>query len=161
MSDLEGLAAITNLAGLRRWGYITIDEGSADDGTDPVVRPTRGGRHAQRVWAPLAAEIEGRWRGRFGAEAVGALRGRLDGLAGRLGRDLPWYLPGVAQGMFARAPALSDRVRDSRPGRLRPVGAAIPGAAGLHPGLRAGRPAVAHGQRQHAARAGRAGRGAA
>ena len=113
MSDLAGLAAITNLAGLRRWGYITVDEGNADEGTDPVVRPARGGRHAQRVWAPLAAEIEGRWRGRFGAEAVGALRGRLDGLAGRLGRDLPWYLPGVAQGMFARAPALSDRVREA------------------------------------------------
>ena len=113
MSDLAGLAAITNLAGLRRWGYITIDEGSADAGTDPVVRPARGGRHAQRIWAPLAAEIEGRWRGRFGAEAVDVLRGRLDGLAGRLGRDLPWYLPGVAQGMFARAPALSDRVREA------------------------------------------------
>jgi len=43
-----------------------------------------------------------------------AMQGRSRrGLAGRLGRDLPWYLPGVAQGMFARAPALSDRVREA------------------------------------------------
>jgi DNA-binding MarR family transcriptional regulator len=108
LRDLAGLTAIVNLAGLRRWGYVTVD-----DDPDPVVRPARGGRHAQRVWAPLAAEIEGRWRGRLGAAPVDALRGRLDGLAGRLGRDLPWYLPVVAHGMFAQAPPLSDRVREA------------------------------------------------
>jgi DNA-binding MarR family transcriptional regulator len=108
LRDLKGLAAITNLAGLRRWGYITVDEGP-----DPVVRPARGGRHAQRVWTPLAAEIEGRWRDRFGAAPIDALRGRLNALLGRLGRDLPWYLPVVRDRMFAEAPPLSDRVRDA------------------------------------------------
>jgi DNA-binding MarR family transcriptional regulator len=59
LRDLDGLAAITNLAGLRRWGYVSVD-----DSTDPVVRLSRGGQHARRVWAPLAAEIEARWRDR-------------------------------------------------------------------------------------------------
>ena len=106
LRDLDGLAAITNLVGLRRWGYVSVD-----DSNDPVVRLSRGGRHARNVWTPLAAEIEGRWRDRFGAGPVDGLRGRLDGLVRGLGRDLPWYLPVARHGMFAPAPALSDRVR--------------------------------------------------
>ncbi|MGH3399567.1 MAG: hypothetical protein ACRDPO_33265 [Streptosporangiaceae bacterium] len=78
-----------------------------------MLRPARGGRHAQRVWAPLAAEIEGRWRDRFGAAPIDALRGRLEELLGRIGRDLPWYLPVVRDRMFAQAPPLSHRVRDA------------------------------------------------
>jgi len=106
LRDLDGLAAITNLVGLRRWGYVSVD-----DSNDPVVRLSRGGRHARRVWAPLADEIEARWRDRFGEGPVDGLRGRLEALVSKLGRDLPWYLPVVHHGMFAQAPPLSDRVR--------------------------------------------------
>ena len=103
---LDGLAAITNLAGLQRWGYVTVD-----DGPDQLVRLNRGGRHARKVWAPLAAEIDGRWRDRFGAGPAGGLRERLARLAAQLQPGLPWYLPVVHHGMFAQAPPLSDRVR--------------------------------------------------
>lgn len=106
LRDLDGLAAITNLVGLRRWGYVSVD-----DSNDPVVRLSRGGRHARRVWAPLADEIEARWRDRFGEGPVDGLRGRLEALVSKLGRDLPWYLPVVHHGMLAQAPPLSDRVR--------------------------------------------------
>lgn len=102
---LEGLAAITNLAGLQRWGYVTVDEGP-----DQLVRLNRGGRHARKVWAPLAAEIDGRWRDRFGAGPADGLRERLAALAARLQPGLPWYLPVVHHGMFAHAPPLSDQV---------------------------------------------------
>lgn len=106
LRDLDGLAAITNLVGLRRWGYVSVD-----DTNDPVVRLSRGGKHARNIWAPLADETEGRWRDRFGAGPVDALRDRLAGLAGQLRPDLPWYLPVVRYGMFTEASPLSDRVR--------------------------------------------------
>jgi DNA-binding MarR family transcriptional regulator len=106
LRDLQGLAAITNLAGLQRWGYVTVD-----DGPDALVRLSRGGRHARKVWTPLAAEIEGRWRDRFGTGPADELRERLGGLARQLRPDLPWYLPVVHHGMFAQAQPLSDRVR--------------------------------------------------
>jgi DNA-binding MarR family transcriptional regulator len=111
LRELEGLAAIINLTGLQRWGYITVGPGPGDSRpaaprSDWVVRSTRGGRHAQRVWRPLAAEIEARWQDRFGAAAVAALRETAQAMAGELGVELPWYLPVVGHAMFARAPAL-------------------------------------------------------
>src|SRR5690348_8962012 len=51
-SDGVALAAvaangrITNLGGLQRWGYLSIDS------VNQVVRPTPDGRRAQQVWAP-------------------------------------------------------------------------------------------------------------
>src|SRR6185503_8519971 len=49
---------ITNLDGLQRWGYIRVEP------ADNTVHATPGGRRAQEVWRPLAAEIEERWRQR-------------------------------------------------------------------------------------------------
>lgn len=111
LRELEGLAGITNLAGLQRWGYVTVGPDPGDARDDPprpdwVVRSTRGGRHAQRVWRPLAAEIETRWRDRFGADSVRALRDRAQALAGQLDIELPWYLPVVRHDMFAEVPRL-------------------------------------------------------
>ncbi len=86
VAELERRARMsTNLDGMRRWGYITID------GTGRVARgrtrpkPRRGsmlalterGRAAARLWAPLPEEIERRWRDRFGATAVDELRAAL------------------------------------------------------------------------------------
>src|SRR5262249_5852583 len=65
LADLTALARITNLAGIERWGYLTINE--------EVVCLSRGGRHAAGVWRPLAAEIEARWRERFGAARIAGL----------------------------------------------------------------------------------------
>jgi hypothetical protein len=54
LRKLEGLAAITNLAGLQRWSYITVARESGDGQASPprsdwIVRTTRSGRHAQGV----------------------------------------------------------------------------------------------------------------
>ena len=60
----------TNLDGMRRWGYITID-GTAKKihkgrpGPDAVLRATAAGLRAREVWLPLPGLIEHRWRDRF------------------------------------------------------------------------------------------------
>ena len=80
----EPLAAITNLAGLQRWGYLEIDGDRA--------RLRRGGAAANRIWAGLTAEVEDRWRERFGAEPVARLRAALAPVADPA---LPWAMPVV------------------------------------------------------------------
>jgi DNA-binding MarR family transcriptional regulator len=76
-----------SLAGLRRWGYVKVD---AEAG---VVRPRAAGRRAQEVWRPLAAEVEKRWRARFGPAPVAALREALLALIERFEVAWPRYLP--------------------------------------------------------------------
>jgi len=85
---------ITNLDGLQRWGYIRVEP------ADKTVHATPGGRRAQEVWRPLAAEIEERWRERYGNGAVDELRQALSIVADPA---LPLYLPvlGYADGMRA------------------------------------------------------------
>jgi DNA-binding MarR family transcriptional regulator len=80
------------------WGYLTVGEPTAGlNGTasaaSRLVRPSDEGRHAQDVWRPLEKAIEGRWRGRFGAEAVGRLQSALAEIVSRLDTALPDYLP--------------------------------------------------------------------
>lgn len=93
-----------SLAGLQRWGYVTVDEGGRDgvsgSGRRPVgsdgdrwVLPTRGGRRAQEVWRPLAAMVEDRWRRRFGAVPVNRLNRGLAEMVRLIDADLPLYLP--------------------------------------------------------------------
>jgi hypothetical protein len=50
----DGLARITNLAGLQRWGYVTVGPDRASGGPAPqrrdwVVRPARAGRRAPEM----------------------------------------------------------------------------------------------------------------
>jgi DNA-binding MarR family transcriptional regulator len=96
LRDVEDLVAMTNLGGMQRWGYVTVTPDPADGRAKPprrdlVVRPTPAGRQAQQVWAPLAGEIEQRWRDRFGA-GVDRLRQSLSALTSD---GLPQYLPVV------------------------------------------------------------------
>jgi DNA-binding MarR family transcriptional regulator len=95
---LAGLGRITNVDGLRRWRYVTYGDGLKAPRADSLVRPTAPGRLAQQIWRPLAAEIEQRWRERFGKAAVDDLRAALAPLADP-GR--PCHLPVVRQAMFA------------------------------------------------------------
>ncbi|HKE65915.1 MAG TPA: hypothetical protein VKB59_14870 [Micromonosporaceae bacterium] len=103
LGEMRGPARITNLGGLERWGYVTV-EPTDRPAADRWVRLTRGGRAAQRVWRPLADEIEQRWRERFGDVAIDELREALSAFADP---SLPGYLPvvGYADGMR------SDHVR--------------------------------------------------
>jgi methyltransferase (TIGR00027 family) len=95
-AELAGAARTgTNLAGLRRWGYITIDP---DPGTtkpprkDALIRATAAGRYLNQVLEPLGAEIEQRWRDRLGGQAD-ELRRSLEALVARLDAGLPDCVP--------------------------------------------------------------------
>jgi hypothetical protein len=77
----------TNLAGMQRWGYITVEPDPADRRPNPprsawVVRATPAGRKAQEVWRPLFDVIEECWQTRFGQEAIRNLRASLERLVG-------------------------------------------------------------------------------
>jgi methyltransferase (TIGR00027 family) len=100
LRDVSALADITNLAGLQRWGYVTAGPDPAYTRAkvarrDWVVRPTPAGQRAQSIWRPLTAEIEQRWRDRFGAGQLSALTGSLRTLSRQTGLVLPPYLPVV------------------------------------------------------------------
>ena len=98
LRDVADLVPLTNLAGLERWGYVTVgpdptDIRPAPPRRDAIVRPTTWGRRAQDVYQPLAVLIGERWRERFGAALVGQLTGALRDLAGPSGDALPAFLP--------------------------------------------------------------------
>ena len=113
LHEVDDLARITNLAGLQRWGYITLGPDPADGLPAPrgdwIVRPTRAGRRAQEMWEPLAGIIEDRWRARFGGPAITAMRDALQAPATQLGAGLPRYLPVVNNEMFADITRLRPR----------------------------------------------------
>ena len=81
----------------RWWGYLTVAPGAA---ASRVVTPTRAGRQAQEIWAPLPGEIEERWRARFGPGAIEGLRGALVPAVAQLETLLPDFLP-VGQAQLA------------------------------------------------------------
>ena len=102
VAELERRARMsTNLDGMRRWGYITIDgTGRVARGrTRPKPKPgsilalTESGRAAERLWAPLPEEIERRWRDRFGATTVDELRAALAPIMRASPDALPDFLP--------------------------------------------------------------------
>ena len=99
----------TNLDGMRRWGYITID-GTARKihkgrpGPDAVLRATAAGLRAREVWLPLPGLIEQRWRERFGAGQVDRLRESLVTVVSQLDPGLPDCLPILGAALLSRGP---------------------------------------------------------
>ena len=99
----------TNLDGMRRWGYITID-GTARKihkgrpGPDAVLRATAAGLRAREVWLPLPGLIEQRWRERFGTGQVDQLRESLVTVASQLDPGLPDCLPILGAALLSRGP---------------------------------------------------------
>lgn len=108
--DLERIARTpTNLNGLERWGYVVVAPDANDRRAKPpradwVIRATSAGRTAQDVWRPLFDTIETRWRDRFGADRIDALRSSLSRLVDRLDPGLPDCLPILGFGLFSRGP---------------------------------------------------------
>jgi hypothetical protein len=102
--------AVCNLGGLERWGWITVGDGGARrrDGFgtqrgirgDTIVRPTRAGIYARKLWPRELADVEDRWRSRFGGETIDALRAALL----RVVRPMPWSPPEVnpSDGFYTR-----------------------------------------------------------
>ncbi len=118
----------TNLDGMRRWGYITID-GTArkihhgNPGPDAVLRATARGLRARQIWLPLTGLIEQRWRDRFGASLVDRLRDALTAVAGQLDPDLPDCLPILGQNLHSRGP---EAALPPRPGAAGISGLPLP-----------------------------------
>jgi len=81
----------TNLNGMERWGYVSIDTGR-------VIRPTAAGLAAQQIWRPLLPEIEDRWRHRYSDSEIEHLR---NSLIDRIDPDLPDCLPILGYGLFS------------------------------------------------------------
>jgi methyltransferase (TIGR00027 family) len=110
VGDLEARARTgTNLDGLRRWGYVTID-GTAKKvnhgrpGPDAVLRATAAGLRAREIWRPLAGQIEQRWRQRYGPDQVDGLRAPLVSMVGQLDPGLPDCLPILHAALLSQGP---------------------------------------------------------
>ena len=109
----------TNLDGMRRWGYVTID-GTAKKihkgrpGPDAVLRATARGLRARQIWRPLPGLIEQRWLERFGAAHMARLRDSLLAVVSQLDPGLPDCLPILGPGLLSRGPdpALPPRPDD-------------------------------------------------
>jgi hypothetical protein len=106
VTELEQQARTsTNLDGMRRWGYVVLESESGGDlkrkPKDLTIRATPRGQQAQEVWRPLGAEIEDRWRERFGAVEVDRLRAALAAVAAQIEADLPDCLPVLQFALFS------------------------------------------------------------
>jgi hypothetical protein len=61
--ELERMARTkTNLDGMRRWGYITIDGGSRSRRPESVLRATAAGLEARKTWQPGLEPYPDGWR---------------------------------------------------------------------------------------------------
>jgi methyltransferase (TIGR00027 family) len=110
VGELQRLARTgTNLDGMRRWGYVTID-GTAKKihkghpGPDAVLRATARGLRAREICLPLTGLIEQRWGERFGADEIGRLRDSLLAVVGQLDPGLPDCLPILGPDLLSRGP---------------------------------------------------------
>lgn len=120
LGEVDRLArAGTNLDGMRRSGYVTVDPGpghqrykARHDGL--VLRATERGLRAREVWQPLTGVIEQRRRDRSGAAEIDGLRAALQQLAARLGPYLPDCLPILGYGLYSLGNGpRQDRYRDA------------------------------------------------
>ena len=108
--ELERLARTkTNLNGMQRWGYITVQPDPTDKRSKPplsacLIRPTAKGSLAQQTWGALFGTIEERWRSRFGAAEIDRLQDALRSLVSRIDLNLPDCLPILGYGLASRDP---------------------------------------------------------
>jgi hypothetical protein len=128
----------TNLDGMRRWGYVTIDGVGRVKRGAPKPRPrpesmlalTRRGRAAAEIWRPLPGEIESRWRERFGADAIGRVRDALVAVASQIEVPMPDFMPIGSARWVGLSWAAARELAATRPGGAGDAGdAAGPGEA--------------------------------
>ncbi len=122
VDELRSLArANCNIGGLERWGWISVGDvtGKRREGYGSgrgvkggtVLRPTRAGSYARRVWPRTVATVEQRWRDRFGNDAVESLCEALLPLNGAL----PWAPPEVHASDGFRTHVVDGAVADEQP----------------------------------------------
>jgi hypothetical protein len=115
--------AACNIGGLERWGWITVGDpgGGRRDGYGThrgvkgatVLRPTRAGSYARRLWPRAVADAEQRWRARFGDAAVGSLRDALLLALRPSAGQMPWAPPEVHPSDGLRSHVVNVPVADS------------------------------------------------
>lgn len=124
VSELERRARTgTNLDGMRRWGYVSLESESGDPKRRPrdlTIRATQRGQQAQQVWRPLAAEIEDRWRERYGRAEVDRLHAALAAVAAQIELDLPDCMPILAHGLWSGRQEFAPRQAAPVTGQFRP-----------------------------------------
>ena len=126
VGELETLARTpTNLDGMRRWGYMTIDGAASRTyktrpGPGAVLRATARGLRARQTWLPMASLVERRWLERFGAGQMARLRDCLSTLVCQLDPGLPDCLPILGANLLSRGPdpALPPRPKAADPATL-------------------------------------------
>jgi DNA-binding MarR family transcriptional regulator len=124
VGELEELARTkTNLDGMQRWRYITVEPDPADGRAKPplsewVIRATPAGRRAREVWRPLFGVIEERWQERFGRVQIDQLRKSLLALVNQIEVELPGVLPDclpiLQYGLFSRTLDYRRRAKAAR-----------------------------------------------
>ncbi len=113
-------SALSRLGGVERWRYVSVGPATgrregygSGRGTkdDWLVRFTPAGLRAAEIWPALPAEIEARWRERFGAEEIAALVEALRAVGEAVDASLPEFLPVVSstQGMGLELPSVETR----------------------------------------------------
>lgn len=113
----------TNLDGMRRWGYLSLEPDPADTRQKPpekdlLARATVRGMRAREAWEPLTEVIEQRWRDRFGAAQVATLTAALQAVAAQLADGLPDCLPILGYGLLSISKVRNaDRYLAAQPGR--------------------------------------------
>ena len=116
-------SALSRLGSVERWRYVSVGPATgkregygSGRGTkdDWVVRFTPAGLRAAEIWPGLPAEIEARWRERFGAGEIGALREALRVVDEAIDTPLPEFLPvvGSTQAMALELPSVETRAAD-------------------------------------------------
>lgn len=91
----------TNLPGMQRWGYIKIippagHPDAAKPHLDSILRPTRWGRIAQRIWKETAQQMQPLWEQRYGP----ALRTELQAFASNMSPTMPACMPILHHGLW-------------------------------------------------------------
>lgn len=106
VAELERRARTpANLPGMVRWGYIRIQPDPSDTRPKPpqsdwLITLKPGGELAIEIWRSLEAEIEDRWRNRFGADLYSSLRQSLAAIVSNLDPALPDCMPILKFGLF-------------------------------------------------------------
>jgi DNA-binding MarR family transcriptional regulator len=112
--DLQAMACLSDsiiksrLHHLEWWTYISFAPDPSDRRAKPryrdlLVHLTPGGTQACATWAPLEAEIDKRWRKRFGRTSIDRLAATLRAAAAVVAPNYPDYLPVVDYGDGMRA----------------------------------------------------------
>ncbi|TDV57427.1 MarR family winged helix-turn-helix transcriptional regulator [Actinophytocola oryzae] len=123
LRELEYRAGLVNLAGLERWGYVTVApaDTSVKSRKDFTVELTRAGRRACEAWEPLPELVETSWRERFGEAQIDALLTSLRAVAADLEElEWPYCLPVIpfADGMRSPVPRAGRPDADTLPALL-------------------------------------------